>query len=479
MKIIEWFKNWATKSNRSNPIPRHPDLHPIDIGKISEELRLRQEAARLGTGGIPSSDAQSLTGVESAIVQKVENFRQGYLDWAMSRMNVLSFDLGKLNITSEVNRALNANKEFERKAASLLSENESTLQSLSSSAIKAKEELDRFRKLHNLEREANYPTGARLYMWFSISLMLILLEGVLNAQFFAQGIDTGLLGGLTLGSTAACINVVLAFVFGKFAIKYVHYNNVNFKILGAFFSILALAFILIAGLGIAHFRDALIAEASEPALAAFISMRENIFHLHDIISWALLIVSIFFGLLSMFDGYKTDDPYPGYGEISRKAQLAIDDYESEIENLRAKLEELKNEETSNLDNTLKSSEASVASYQSIISNKEAAALRLATALHNADHSLMALLNEFRSENELHRNGLARPKYFDEKPKLKNLPFPDFSTDSDKENLSVQSEAVEKLRSEMEFIRARIQEAFNHQYDLFKPLTMHYQPVEVK
>lgn len=52
MKIIEWFKSWATKPKRSNPVPRHPDLHPIDIRKISDELRLRQEAARLGAGGI-------------------------------------------------------------------------------------------------------------------------------------------------------------------------------------------------------------------------------------------------------------------------------------------------------------------------------------------------------------------------------------------------------------------------------------------
>src|SRR5690606_22433196 len=111
MGFFSWFKEWATKSNRRTVAPRNPDLHPIDVKKLALELQLRDEAKRLGEGGIPASDAKVLTAPETAVLQKVETYRQGYLDWAVARMNLLTEDLGKLNITAAVNHALHAHNE--------------------------------------------------------------------------------------------------------------------------------------------------------------------------------------------------------------------------------------------------------------------------------------------------------------------------------------------------------------------------------
>lgn len=478
MWLFERLKRWATSSNKSAPIPRHPDLHRINVAKLSEELKLKEQARRLGAGGVPAADAQSLSGPEAVVVQKVEAYRQGYFDWAVARLNLLSQDLGKLRVTSDVNRALNADHEFRRLAETTLSERDGDLRALANSAQNAQAELDRFRATHRLDREARWPSKTKSFMMYSVVAVVIALEGFLNAGFFSHGLDSGLIGGFLMAIASAAVNVFLAFLMGKFFIRYVHHRILVIKALGILAALFALAFIATVGFGIAHFRDALMSEAAEPAKAAYEALRSGAFP-HDIMSWGLFALSCVFGLIALFDGYVTDDPYPGYGRISRSTQEVVEDYNAELDHLRSELEDLKQEELDRLDKALKDAQATIAVYESRIEDKDAASLRLQTALQDADNSMAALLSEFRTENELHRNGLARPQYFDQKPTLRELPFPDFSTAADREVLSEHKSLVQQLLDEVQNIRARIQEAFNHQYDLLKPLETHYQVPEVR
>ncbi|MGE8444579.1 MAG: hypothetical protein ACN6O1_00035 [Comamonas sp.] len=477
MWFFERLKRWATSSNQSAPAPRHPDLHRINVAKLSEELKLKEQAQRLGNGGVPAADAQSLSGPEALIVQKVETYRQGYFDWAIARMNLLSQDLGKLRVTSDVNRALNADEEFRRLAETTLSERDGDLRALANSAQNAMAELDRFRTTHRLDREARWPSKAKGFLMYSVAVAAIAVEGILNAGFFSHGLDSGLIGGFLMAMASAAVNVLVAFFMGKFFIRYVHHRIPGYKALGMLAVLVALALIITVGFGIAHFRDALMSEAPVPAKAAYEALRSGAFP-HDIMSWGLFALSCVFGLIALFDGYVTDDPYPDYGRISRHTQEVVEDYNAELDQLRSELEVLKQEELDRLDKALKDAQATIAVYESRIEDKDAASLRLQTALQDADNSMAALLSEFRTENELHRNGLARPQYFDQKPTLRELPFPDFSTAEDREALSEHKSLVQQLLDEVQDIRARIQDAFNHQYDLLKPLGTHYQASEV-
>lgn len=477
MWLIDLLKRWATSpSKRPTSAPRHPDLHRINVAKMSTELKLKEQAQRLGNVGIPAIDAKSLSGPEAAIVQKIDTYRQGYFDWAVARFNLLSEDLGKLRVTSDVNRALSADQEFRRLAEGKLSEKDDDLRALANSAQNAQAELDSFRDTHRLEREAHWPSGAKRFMMFSIVAAVIALEGVMNAGFFSQGVSTGLIGGFVIAGGSAFANVLVAFLMGKFFIRYIHHRMIGAKVLGVCLSFMALSLIVIFGLAIAHLRDALTTEVAEPAKVAFEALSAGALP-SDVMSWVLFVLSCLFGLVALFEGYATDDPYPGYGRISRRTQEVIDDYNAELEELRLELEELKQEELNRLDKVLKNAQNFIAVYESLIESKEAAALRLQTALHDADNSLKALLSEFRTENECHRNGLARPKYFDETPPLRELPFPDFSTASDRDALREHSSLVQKLLEDVQYIRARIQEAFNQQYDLLKPLGTQYRVME--
>jgi hypothetical protein len=473
MGLLAKFIYWLTSSAKGRPKKGHPDLYPIDVDKLARELHLLEEAKRLGEAGLPAIDAVTLSGPEAGVVQRVEKARQDYIDWAVLRMNVLSQELGKRNVTQEINRASQADKEFERKASALLTEQDGLLRGLGDVAIKRKAELESFKKENSLTRDAQYPLGAGTFLRYMVLLLLIIVEGVLNASFFSQGLNSGLLGGFTYAVILAATNVLIAFAFGKYPVRYVNHSSAALKALGYLSIVMAFTVMLSMGLGIAHFRDSLIAEAADPALAALQAILANPFQLRDFFSWALFLISIAFGLLALFDGLSSDDYYPGYGAITRHTLMAIDDYEDELNTLRNNLEAIKNDELSSLDVVVLQSQASASVFESLIEDKVMAGSRLSTALRDADNSLNALLSKFRTENELHRNGVQRPAYFDQQIDLRALQAPDFDTALDKAVLAEQRELVNKLLADVEGIRARIQAAFNHQFDRLKPLDTHF------
>lgn len=479
MRLLERFWNWLTTSAKGKPKSGHPDLYPIDVDKLAKELNLVEEARRLGEIGLPTSDAKVPSGPEAAVLQRVEKARQDYVDWAALRLNILRQDIGRLNVTQNVNRASQADKEFERNASTLLTGQDSLLRGLGDTAKKRKEELEKFKTKNELTREAHYPTTSGSFLRYGILLLLIIIEGVLNSSFFAQGMNSGLLGGFSMAAILAAINVSAAFLFGKFVIPFVNHSSVNWRVLGLMALATTLTFMVAMGLGIAHYRDGLTAEVAEPALVALDAIRANPFHLHDVFSWALFAISIAFGVMSLFDGLYSDDLYPKYGSIYRRTQLAVDDYEDALNTLRIDLDELKNEELKSLDNTVQQSQASVAVFDSLIHDKDMVSLRLFTALRDADNSLEALLQKFRTENEMHRKGLQRPVYFNQPPDLRPINIPDFNTAADKIESVNQRALVNTLLADVQGIRARIQAAFNQKFNGLKPLDTHFPGKEIK
>lgn len=478
MGLLGRLWNWLTSSGSVRTRKGHPDLYPIDVDRLAKELRLTEEATRLGEAGLPAADAAVITGPEAAIVQRVEKARQDYVDWAALRLNILNSDLARRNITKGVNRARQADQEFERKASALLTEQDAVVRGLGEIARKRKAELDAFRTEHGLTREAHFPTGARTYLLYALLVALIAAEGVLNASFFAQGLDTGLLGGFMQAGIMAGINVVIAFLMGKFAIRYVNHRRTIAKTLGLLALLASFAVMICTGLGTAHYRDSLVGDISNPSRAALEAFVAYPFHLNDFFSWALFAISLVFGIASLFDGLFSDDLYPGYGGISRRTQEAIDDHEAELNTLRTDLEELKNEELKGLDAALEKAQVDVAIVESLILDKRTASSRLATALEDANNSLDALIKKFRTENEIHRGISVRPAYFDTRPAPRPIQLPDFSAAADDTALHEQRDLVKMLLAEEQEIRARIQAAFNQQFDRLKPLDTHFPSKEV-
>lgn len=472
MKLMERIWEWLTASTSIAARKGHPDLCPLDVDRLARELNLIEQARLLGEAGIPAPGAKALTGPEAAIIQRVEKARQDYIDWAVIRLSVHNQDLGRHSGRPDgIDRAMQADKEFKREADALLTERESLVRSLGETAGKRLAALENFQAEHGLTRDAQTPRHK--IFTYGVLLLMIILEGLLNAAFFAQGMSFGLVGGFAYAGVLAFINVSIAFANGKHCVCCIYHKAAGWKALGIVSLLGAVAVMGALGLGIAHLRDSLTAEAADPAAAALRTMLASPLHLRDLFSWVLFAVSCMFAVFALLDGLCSDDRYPGYGPVYRRAQKAIDAYEEEIDALRADLEKKKNDQLEILEQILATSHAAIAAFESLINDKVASGSRLSNALRDADNSMEALLRIFRTTNELHRNGAPRPAYFDVKPKLLPLRMPDFDTSADTAALDAQRETLKCLLAEVQALRACIQEAFNQQFDLLKPLDTHF------
>ncbi len=469
MQFWESFKSWLFDKRRQKYKITHPDLYVLDVETLAKELAIADEAKTLGGAGIPSPDATVLCGIESTIVHRVHKARLDYVDWAQGRLQAINESLNRRDVSQLVERALQADQEFARKASSLFAENSSLIAKLAGSEKKTRMELESFRQRHSLEREAQYPTGAVSFFRYSLLALLILIEGLLNAWFFAQGLAGGLLGGFVAAASSALLNLVSAFLIGKFLIPVVFHRQVWRKLIGIVAMAPSVGLITVISLAIAHYRDALVLDVTNPARYAWETLQLTPFGLNDVFSWLLFGISVFFAIVAVFDGLYSDDLYPGYGRMTRRAKDARDEFHDEVDGLREELESLRQAEIDTLDESLHQAQSLIAQSADYIASKKSAESRLATAISDADHCMQALIKRFRDTNAIYRNGTPTPGYFNKNPPLPPIVVPNFAVAQDEAELAHQTAKFASLQQKINDIRANIQVAYNQEYDRLKPL----------
>jgi hypothetical protein len=469
------FLAWMFKPATISPDKGHPDLYPIDAERLVAELRLREDARRLGEAGLPPDSSRTLSGPESAVVQRIEKARQDYVDWATLRLSILTKDIAGSDLTERVLHSQQMDKEFERAADALLADTESTLRSLRNTVDQRNKELATFRQVHQLEREAFYPSPGGRYLLLSVLAFLILIEGAINAALFARGLDGGLIAGFAYAGIAAALNVMVQFLIGLWLLRFLFHSSWFGRIFGLTVGIAAAVLLLMTALGVAHYREALMADTAQASRVAIETLTAHPFSgLRDGWSWPLFIVTVVFGLAALADGLKYDDLHPGYGSLHRRTLEAAEEYEEELRELREDLEKLKDDHLEQLESALKSTRSHAARLEGLIEDKWTAGKRLTNAWHDADNSLARLLQTFRTENQLHRHGHPSPSYFEDAPPPSAIPVPSFDTSADIRRLAELTALVSKFVGDAQLLRGNIQAAFNAQYDRLRPLETHFE-----
>lgn len=472
--LLSRLWGWLTSSSKRTSKSKNPDLYALSDIEIAEELGLRKEAARLGEAGLPAPNETQLSGVEAQIVHRIERARLDYVDWANIRIQILSDDISRLDAQPLINRARQADEEFSRTASALLDERETHIRSLARAAEQRDIELTEFKQRNRLNRDAHCPTGTGLFFRFALLLLLIFVEGIANAFFFAQGIATGLIGGFLTATSLAFLNVTAAFLQGRYTVPFLLHSHPVLKLFGVVACIVASCLLLTIGLGISHFREALSVDAENAAQLAVATLKVSPFALQDVMSWVLLGVSFLFAIIALFDGLFLTDTYPFYGSKTKRYIKAKFEFEEELGDLRQELNDLKEFFLKQLNDDIVQIQRILTQRESLIQTKDGSRARLATALQDAEHCMRSLLALFRQENQLHRKGLPPPPSFASLPDLKRLPTPDFDVAADRRSLESQQRAADELTSRLETIRASIQTAFNREFDKLKPLGTHVQ-----
>jgi hypothetical protein len=285
-------------------------------------------------------------------------------------------------------------------------------------------ELKSFSRENQLERAAHIPESQILH--WGVIAVLVLIESLLNGQLLARGVEMGILGGVTYALVIAILNVGIGYASGRYLFRNVNHVRNNRKAVGFASILLWTAFAFAFNLLVAHYRAALgganPGEAERTALTTFTATP---FAINEISGWLLFLLGCLFSLIAAADGWKMDDPYPGYGHLFRRFDRSLDDYTSQKHELMLEFEEIKDRAIATLDNLSLEVEKGAAQYKNIRSNQT----RLIEQFENCGNELLSV---YRQANAAARSGptpdhfttewvLTRP--VDYKRDL-NLPDPD-------------------------------------------------------
>ena len=467
-KIFGWFSA-SSKHHRSE----NPFLYPLDLDELKAELKVEYHAKRLGEIGLPAANDEKLTGAEEAIKGRLESARRDALSWATHRLKTIHNRLAELDITPIVNRSLQADEEFERQANSMLSDEEPALRSTHQAAVTATRELEQFKIKHGLQRAAKTQSGTRVFTLSMVLILMVLVEAAVNAKLFAASFDGGIMEGGTWALGLAVLNVAWSYSWGRFCLPNALHVNAARKILGWFSIIPAFSGAVAVGLITSHFRDALSAGAdigsNEAAKIALDTLTQTPFHFADAFSMLLFGLSVGFAIFSYFDGFYWKDGYPGYTAVQQQANEAVDAYEGEVEEVRAKLNDLKEQFLRELDDDRDTSKNHVVAYTHEIEEKRVTQQRVQALLHQAQNLSSSLIALFRSENEVYRKGAPTPDYFNQGILFQDITLPDFDTEPQEILLGRQQTLLSSLHSRTEVIRQRIQSSFNSKFDQLQPV----------
>jgi hypothetical protein len=227
-------------------------------------------------------------------------------------------------------------------------------------------DLENFKAGNGLVRDAHYPSSPTLA--FGILAILVLLEAGINGVLFADSSDQGLFGGWLEALVLSIANVGAAFLFGRIVLPQLHRRRFLVKASAAGLSIAGLAALIALNLAGAHYREFKSATAANDPLGTIANKRETSgplagaklalagklaksgvaamppsqpqppaaekekvlereavarlfaapFAFESFMSFFLFVIGLCGAAIAALDGYKLDDPFPGYGKRHRR-----------------------------------------------------------------------------------------------------------------------------------------------------------------
>jgi len=206
-----------------------------------------------------------------------------------------------------------------------------------------KKDLERFKIQHELTFQPERGTsehnilGISVAIWVMISLYIT--EATLNAALFMN--ELGPVGGYAVSLSSSLVNVVLGFLVGRYIFpRIIKYRNFMDVIVSGLLFLGFIWTIIYMNLMIALYRSLVVLNANfaenVPALSSAGWPFPYVSYL-DFESSLILMVGLVFALISLIDGYFSDDPFPGYGHKYRLCIKARDSVQRELKAYKAEM----------------------------------------------------------------------------------------------------------------------------------------------
>jgi hypothetical protein len=431
-----------------------------DREATAKSMRLEVRGREQGELNLPSADAQDFDLVEREIVAAVaEHLDSAHID---TSQNLRSYEdrLSDLHLLHGIGAIRGETQKTLGDLRSLVAEWHDRLATKRDAVRGSYKELRDFQEKNGLTRPFHKVESR--WVHGSVILMAWLAEAAGNTIFLSENNPMGIAGGVVAAAFVAAINVALAVSAGVFAFRGTNLPRPTSKAL-AWIS-LGLWFIVTSNwnLGAGHFREAQAAGVADPQMAAFTLVANHPIQFASFYSWGMLIVGLLAAFVSAHEGYKMNDPFPGYGTLGLQHTDRCAEYADLVAEARENLAEQR-------DRAIEAAQA--------IKDQLGIQLRERGRIHAAHAHLMRRFNEHHGRMEeltnyllqIYRNANIRART-DKPPKHFDQPF----TFARQVLPALHEQEIDKAKIESAEVTLNkgidaVAEAFDRSIDSFTPL----------
>jgi hypothetical protein len=336
----------------------------LDVERIRKRMNLVEEGKSRGLQDLPPAEADAFDEVENRIITEIQGEVRVCHEKAMSHIRSYGERLAALRIGTHLAQLVGSANAANTDFLASVDHGRDLLFQLRGDVIGVSDELREFQRENNLKRIPRYPLSRRWH--WGVIAVLVLVEASLNGLMLARGLALGLLGGVSQALIIAVINVAAGLLAGRIGLPNISHRKPLRRIVGAVALLVWLCFAAMLNLAVAHYRAALGGENPERAdVIAIQDFRTRPFVVPEVTGWLLLILGFSFSIVAAADGWRMDDPYPGYGALARRREEANEEYRTQKEQLMAELQQIRENAIKQMDIVAGEVEARSEHYRSI------------------------------------------------------------------------------------------------------------------
>ena len=397
----------------------------LDPQELKKKLRLKEEGTHRGKDHLPKSTATDHDDVEQQIITLINDEVKvateevySHLESSRHRMQNM-WSVGHVarmeQITIAAEGAFSA-KGLGRKAELFVTRE---------GVVNIKASFESFKSKYGLKGDATYPENRFLHI--SIVFLLVVLETFFNGRFLARGDEGGFLGGVTFAFGFSAINAVLGFLLGYYTLRLSLHPNKAIKVPCIIFSIIIQTSMLGVSLLLSWLRTMIASLGAGVVLTEAmkqIEWRDLFLSLSNPESLLLFSAGIICCTIITIDFWMMDDPFPGFGRISREYKKKIEMYADMQSAILAELEEIQARNHKALDEVLNQAGTIFVESEKIAESQSRWRRLYSAHLDHLEDVGKQLIGYYRTINMEARKSDPPPAYFQKPWTLKRPPLPE-------------------------------------------------------
>ena len=321
----------GTRDHKTDSVMTQFDL--IDPKKIKNLHNIHQAAKDNGEQEIPSSKEKIPDSIEEKVLSTIKTIEADEGNKFTSRNEAYRRSMTALASDLDMEKLEQLRTSKTAKAENIVLIGINDLYTLKKKFLAADKNLKIFKIQNGLEDTALRNQRNQL-LSIGILTFIFMIETFMNAAFFTVSAESAYLSSIMIAFALSFLNIVFPFTYGYKILPWVNSVKKTQKILGQISVLIALIIIFSINSLATNLREVM----DNPEIinfgdAAIIAISNFTFQFKSAFSYFFMTIGLFLALYAINKGYDFDDPYPGYGKITRTTE----DLEEQIQDRYAEL----------------------------------------------------------------------------------------------------------------------------------------------